>query len=268
MHSISTTPTHSLDRSLVCSQRVFHYFAAATSSSPPTVAVKSCIGSRILLPRLSCVLRISLRDYSHANDARQQRSFFVKCIGEGVDDNGGPYRAVVGAATGDEPAGPLEMLVPCPNAVSHKGANHDKMCFNADKASAQQLRRYHFWGRLAGEWPGTVVVIAALALDVWTRLAHSADDPSVHMHTHTRPHTHAHTHTHGHTHTRRHSHAHSLTHPRTLAHTHPRTQTHIATHTRTRACAHIATHIVHNPADCNRHLRLVNVRRGGRCSGG
>ncbi len=50
-------------------------------------------------------------DYSHQNDARQQRSFFVKCIGEGVDDNGGPYRAVVGAATGEEPAGPLEMLV-------------------------------------------------------------------------------------------------------------------------------------------------------------
>ena len=51
------------------------------------------------------------RDYSHQNDARQQRSFFVKCVGEGVDDNGGPYRAVVGAATGEEPAGPLEMLV-------------------------------------------------------------------------------------------------------------------------------------------------------------
>jgi hypothetical protein len=68
----------------------------------------SCHWGKCLLPLFCVCLH---RDYSHQNDARQQRSFFVKCVGEGVDDNGGPYRAVVGAATGEEPAGPLEMLV-------------------------------------------------------------------------------------------------------------------------------------------------------------
>jgi hypothetical protein len=42
--------------------------------------------------------------------------------------------------------------VPCPNALSHKGLNHDKQVFNTDRGSPSHLRRYTFWGKLAGAW--------------------------------------------------------------------------------------------------------------------
>ena len=38
-------------------------------------------------------------------DAGQPRAFYVKLVGEGVDDHGGPYRAVFETAVGEEPAG-------------------------------------------------------------------------------------------------------------------------------------------------------------------
>ena len=86
-------------------------------------------------------LHVTLRrDYSHSQDAGQQRSFFVKLIGEGVFDNGGPYRAVVSAACGEEPAGPLQFLQPCPNAENNTGSNRDVMVFNANMASPSQQR--------------------------------------------------------------------------------------------------------------------------------
>jgi hypothetical protein len=69
------------------------------------------------------------RAYSHVQDAGQRRCFFVKFVGEGVDDNGGPYRAAVQAAAAEEPAGPLGMLVPCPNAESKVASNWDKVVF-------------------------------------------------------------------------------------------------------------------------------------------
>lgn len=45
------------------------------------------------------------RAYVHMQDAGQPRAFYVKLIGEGVDDHGGPYRAVFETAVGEEPAG-------------------------------------------------------------------------------------------------------------------------------------------------------------------
>lgn len=41
-------------------------------------------------------------------DAGQPRAFYVKLVGEGVDDHGGPYRAVFETAVGEEPAGGFE----------------------------------------------------------------------------------------------------------------------------------------------------------------
>lgn len=42
------------------------------------------------------------RAFVHAQDAGQSRAFFVKLVGEGGDDNGGPYRAVFMDAIGEE----------------------------------------------------------------------------------------------------------------------------------------------------------------------
>jgi hypothetical protein len=40
------------------------------------------------------------RSFVHIEDANQKRAFFVRFIGEGVDDHGGPYRAVFETAIG------------------------------------------------------------------------------------------------------------------------------------------------------------------------
>lgn len=69
------------------------------------------------------------RAYSHIQDATQQRCFFVKFESEGVDDHGGPYRAVFQIAIEEEAAGPLQILVPCPNAADGALANADRMVF-------------------------------------------------------------------------------------------------------------------------------------------
>ncbi|KDO22743.1 hypothetical protein SPRG_21096 [Saprolegnia parasitica CBS 223.65] len=80
-------------------------------------------------------------------DAGQPRAFYVKCLGEGVDDHGGPYRAVFQTAGWEEPIGPvLRLLEPCPNAVQASGANQDKYVVSPS-ASPSHLK---FLGRLLG----------------------------------------------------------------------------------------------------------------------
>lgn len=60
-------------------------------------------------------------------DAGQPRAFYVKFKGEGVDDHGGPYRAVFQTAMGEEPSGLLGLLSPCPNGRNRFGPNQDKL---------------------------------------------------------------------------------------------------------------------------------------------
>ncbi|ETV82385.1 hypothetical protein H257_05037 [Aphanomyces astaci] len=43
-------------------------------------------------------------------DAGQRRAFYVKFLGEGVDDHGGPYRAVFQTGAWDEPSGGLQYV--------------------------------------------------------------------------------------------------------------------------------------------------------------
>ena len=50
------------------------------------------------------------RSYQHVTDKGQSRAFFAKFLGENVDDNGGPYRAVFVAAVCDEPSQALDLL--------------------------------------------------------------------------------------------------------------------------------------------------------------
>ena len=50
------------------------------------------------------------RSYQHVTDKGQSRAFFAKFLGENVDDNGGPYRAVFVAAACDEPCNVLELI--------------------------------------------------------------------------------------------------------------------------------------------------------------
>jgi len=77
------------------------------------------------------------RDFAWVADQGQQRNFFVKMVNERADDAGGPYRAIVEAAAAIEPAGPLGLFGPCPNAVEqeHGGANREIMVIRTDPSA-------------------------------------------------------------------------------------------------------------------------------------
>lgn len=91
------------------------------------------------------------RAFVHMQDAGQGRAFFVKFTGEGVDDQGGPYRAVFQTAVGEEVVNMLELLVPCPNAVTEMGENRDKFVLNPTLASTSQYSSaYLHLGKLIG----------------------------------------------------------------------------------------------------------------------
>ncbi|CAM9566855.1 unnamed protein product [Choristocarpus tenellus] len=93
------------------------------------------------------------RSFVHMQDAGQARAFYVRFKGEGVDDHGGPYRALFQTAMGEEPAGLLGLLVPCPNGRNRYGPNQDKLLFNAypgGSADPHRLMLFHHMGRLLG----------------------------------------------------------------------------------------------------------------------
>lgn len=76
------------------------------------------------------------RSFVHMQDAGQARAFYVRFKGEGVDDHGGPYRAVFQTAMGEEPSGLLSLLTPCPNGRNHFGPNQDKVLLDPRSAAA------------------------------------------------------------------------------------------------------------------------------------
>jgi len=61
--------------------------------------------------RSRCDARALRRAFVHVQDGGQPRAFYVKFIGEGVDDHGGPYRAIFQSALVDEPKSPTLSLL-------------------------------------------------------------------------------------------------------------------------------------------------------------
>jgi len=90
------------------------------------------------------------RGFSHVQDHGQARAFYVKFVGEGVDDHGGPYRAVFQTALAEEAQGPLELFVPCPNAEMKAGSNQDQVILNPIHTDAEQLALFTHFGKLLG----------------------------------------------------------------------------------------------------------------------
>lgn len=92
------------------------------------------------------------RDFAHAEDAGQKRSFFVRLIGEGVYDSGGPYREMIETAVSYEP---LHIL-----GMAKKTANNENNLVNdetfeivnfLDSENPAAFRRMQFyWGVLLG----------------------------------------------------------------------------------------------------------------------
>jgi len=75
------------------------------------------------------------RSWVDIQDAGQQRAFYVKFKGEGVDDHGGPYRAVFQSAVAEEPL-VLGLLEPCPNEWDPTASNRDKLTLAAHASGA------------------------------------------------------------------------------------------------------------------------------------
>ncbi|CAN0508592.1 unnamed protein product, partial [Ectocarpus sp. 12 AP-2014] len=103
------------------------------------------------------------RSFVHMQDAGQPRAFYVRFKGEGVDDHGGPYRAVFQTAMGEEPSGLLGLLTPCPNGRNRFGPNQDKLLLDPRTPPAAaaatsggggpdpaRLSLFHHMGRLLG----------------------------------------------------------------------------------------------------------------------
>jgi len=104
----------------------------------------------------------SRRAYLGKGHGGQRRAFKVKFLGEGVNDYGGPYRAVfeqivdelqndrlpLGQKVGDRCLLPL--LVPCPNRSSAVGFNQEKFVLNPGSASPFTLELIQFLGKTVG----------------------------------------------------------------------------------------------------------------------
>ncbi|GMF47997.1 unnamed protein product [Phytophthora fragariaefolia] len=106
------------------------------------------------------------RAYCGKGHGGQRRAFKVKFLGEGVNDYGGPYRAVfeqivdelqmdnVELAKGEQ--GLLPLLIPCPNRRSGTGSNQDKFLLNPSCGTTllangpMALDLHRFLGKLIG----------------------------------------------------------------------------------------------------------------------
>jgi len=102
------------------------------------------------------------RAYIGKGHGNQARAFKVKFVGEGVNDYGGPYRAVLEQALDElqydmyneaskSRSCLLSFLVPTPNRAYSTGSiGRDKYLFNPSANSPSLLRRIEFLGKLIG----------------------------------------------------------------------------------------------------------------------
>lgn len=108
------------------------------------------------------------------------RAFFVKLIGEGADDHGGPYRAIFHTAIAEEAQHLLQLLTPCANATNEVAENRDKLVFNtAFTSDVGKLRLFEFLGKLLGlACRNDILVDLNLPLLVWKPLVNDRIDAS------------------------------------------------------------------------------------------
>eukprot|EP01121_Diplochlamys_sp_Union-15-3_P005925 TRINITY_DN1628_c0_g1_i3.p1 TRINITY_DN1628_c0_g1~~TRINITY_DN1628_c0_g1_i3.p1 ORF type:complete len:512 (+),score=59.66 TRINITY_DN1628_c0_g1_i3:105-1538(+) len=83
-------------------------------------------------------------------DAGQKRAFRVTFDGEGVDDNGGPYREVFMDICAELQSNVLPLFIPSPNHEHDVGENREKFVINPTRTSRLDLDLYRFLGQLLG----------------------------------------------------------------------------------------------------------------------
>lgn len=95
------------------------------------------------------------KQFNHAEDAGQKRCFFVRLVGEGVYDSGGPYREVLTTAAAVEPFEPLQLATPCSNWEG--GTTEEEMWYirNSQLSPSEFNRLCFYWGitiGICGSW--------------------------------------------------------------------------------------------------------------------
>ena len=116
------------------------------------------------------------RSYVHISDAGQARAFFVS-LTEGVDDHGGPYRAIFQTALGEELNELLDIFVPCDNATEDTAENRDQYILNSDMMNSHpQLPAvlYHFGRMLGVAHRHNILVSLPLTKLFWKPLVHES----------------------------------------------------------------------------------------------
>jgi len=94
--------------------------------------------------------RFYRQEYVGMLDGGQKRSFRVEFIGEGVFDNGGPYRECFSVWTDELLSPTFSLFIPCSNSQQSFGENRDRWVLNPTKRSSRDIELYRFCGNLLG----------------------------------------------------------------------------------------------------------------------
>lgn len=111
------------------------------------------------------------KQFNHAEDAGQKRCFFVRLVGEGVYDSGGPYREVLTTAAAVEPFEPLQLATPCSNWEG--GTTEEEMWYirNSQLSPSEFNRLCFYWGITIGiAVRGSIALSLPLSPLFWKQL--------------------------------------------------------------------------------------------------
>jgi hypothetical protein len=117
------------------------------------------------------------RSFTHVSDAGQERAFFLRFRGEGVLDNGGPYRALFQLTCWDEPSGALNIFTPPPASDPHSARTSASgtatYTLNPNLRMTEETREtLRTIGRLLGlAHRNNIVVPMELSASVWKSFA-------------------------------------------------------------------------------------------------
>mmetsp|Transcript_36420 Transcript_36420/g.57101 ORF Transcript_36420/g.57101 Transcript_36420/m.57101 type:complete len:494 (-) Transcript_36420:89-1570(-) len=115
-----------------------------------------------LYERLASLPATTLRqEFKGMMDKGQKRCFRLEFKGEGVTDNGGPYREVFGHVV-DELQSATSLLRPCPNFTEKSGQNRELWVVNWEKKSVSDLDLFAFLGQILGLAQRAEVVVGWL----------------------------------------------------------------------------------------------------------
>lgn len=94
--------------------------------------------------------RLFRQEYVGMLDGGQKRAFRVEFVGEGVFDNGGPYRECFTVWVEELQSRTLPLFLPCPNAQHSFGENRDWWVVNPARSSPRDIEHLQFCGKLIG----------------------------------------------------------------------------------------------------------------------